>query len=486
MHDLDPDCEAPPCEGPVADPGGCADCHAPGIDGVLGGRELFEAREFAFEAGVHCDVCHKVESVHLDQPPGVAGRLALLRPTELSPSPTLGTYWPLTFGPHHDVSNPRMGAVQREHFRQATLCAGCHEDVHAPRVPGVAADPERWPTGELPIQTTYSEWREGPLGQGAGAPCQSCHMPPDSRITNSADLQEFQAYEGAGDPGIGWPRPAGAVRRHSFVGPRSPDGRMLELAASVQLEPTRHEDTLEVAATVRNVGPGHALPTGEPMRHLVLQVSARCGDLPLPPLGGDAVSDIGGAIAVREAGEDWVLWPEAQVGYRVRVVSRSGAYHDYPGWGPFGDGTFGAEHKGIPVEHVVGEVTIVAVEGDLASFDAPLPEGDRAYLVDAPSWPEGGEEARAAAGAPGFAFARVTVDQHGQRQVAAHRAVDIASDNRLMPGASFTSHHSFSAEGCPDPQVGAVLTWRAYPVPLARLKRWSNPERVLVETWRSL
>ncbi len=74
LPDLNPGCAETPCDGQAEAFGGCADCHAPGIDGALGGRDLLEARGVAHESGVHCDVCHKVESVHLDDPaPGVAG-----------------------------------------------------------------------------------------------------------------------------------------------------------------------------------------------------------------------------------------------------------------------------------------------------------------------------------------------------------------------------------------------------------------------------
>ena len=79
-----------PCDGVAENTGGCADCHAPGINGALGGRDLLEATGYAYSYGVHCDVCHKVEDIDLDAAPGVAGRLKILRPTEASPSPGCG------------------------------------------------------------------------------------------------------------------------------------------------------------------------------------------------------------------------------------------------------------------------------------------------------------------------------------------------------------------------------------------------------------
>lgn len=488
LADLNATCAAgEPCEGPVAAAGACADCHAPGMNGALGGRDLLQARDIAFEAGVHCDVCHKVESVDLDAAPGTAGRLNLVRPSEPSTSPSLGEYLPLNFGPHDDVPNVRMGNVQRDHFRQATLCAGCHEQVEPPHMPGAEVDLERWPSGHLPIQTTYSEWRDGPLGPDT--PCQSCHMPPDPRVKNSADLQLFERFPGSGDIASGWARPPGAVRRHTFVGPRSPGERMLELSASVQVDAAIADDQVRAHVTVRNVGPGHALPTGEPMRHLVLRVAAACGDRSLPASGGHAIPDFGGALDRQDATDDWSRWPGARVGEWVRVVARSGTFHDPPGWGPFGEGRFSPEQKGMPVETVVGAAQIVAVEGDLVTFNTPLPAGDLAYrvdeAVDRSAWPAPGDPATAAAGGPGFAFARITVDPDGVRHGASHRAVDIASDNRLPPGQSWTSEHQFELEGCAEPRIGALLTWRAYPVALAREKAWSNPERVLVQTWRT-
>ena len=84
---LNPGCSAGlDCSAAPTSFGGCSDCHAPGIDGLLGGRDLHEASGLAFEYGVHCDVCHKVESIDLSAESGVAGRLRIVRPSEPSSS----------------------------------------------------------------------------------------------------------------------------------------------------------------------------------------------------------------------------------------------------------------------------------------------------------------------------------------------------------------------------------------------------------------
>ena len=347
---------------------GCADCHAPGIDGVRGGRELDEATGLALEDGVHCDVCHKVESVDLNGAPGVAGALGVVRPSE--PDPFMG-FMPLYFGPYADIGNAFMGSARRDHFRNGALCAGCHQ--HDQPVLLGTIDSTRWPGGVLPIQSTWEEWTSS--AWSPGSPCQDCHMPV-ADVANSADLQMWgNQGSGAG----GWHRAAGEVRHHSFDGPRGADLDLVRSAATVSIITSVGAGEVEASVTVRNVGAGHGLPTGEPLRSMVLLVEATCGGVSLPAVGGDAVPDFGGALDRKDSGADWSMWPGAAVGDVVRVVRQTGAWHDYTGFGPFGDGTFDAAAKGMPVEEVVGASVITAMNGDVATFDAPLPAGDVAY-----------------------------------------------------------------------------------------------------------
>ncbi|MCB9683253.1 MAG: hypothetical protein H6733_17440, partial [Alphaproteobacteria bacterium] len=477
LPDLNPGCgDGALCDAPQAT-GACADCHAPGIDGVLGGRDLLDATGIAHDHGVHCDVCHKVAAVDLDAPAGVGGRLVVVRPSEPSTVTTLD--WdPLTFGPVADVVNPRMGSVYAPVFHEATLCAGCHELRQAALVPGTDVDRARWPDGTLPIQSTWSEWSAGPL---AGvAPCQSCHMPPDAEAGNTADIDLVPS------PRVGriagWWRPAGTSRHHSWDGPRSADGALLKLAATLEVATARDADTLSVDVTVRHTGAGHALPTGEPFRAVILAVSATCDGTPLVATGGDAIPFAGGAWARQEAGGDWSRWPGARVGQVVRVVRHDG-WRDDPSPGPFGDGTFTGAAAGNRHLQVVGQATITAVDGDgRVTFDAALPEGDEAFLGDAGALVPG-QAGRAVAGAPGHAFARVLADADGALQVPHHRAVDVVSDNRLVPGTAVHTTHTFAAT-CADPVVTAQLVWRGLPVTLVAERGWTSPDRPIAEVVR--
>ncbi len=479
LPELDPDC-APNCDGATAVTAGCADCHAPGIDGALGGRGLLEATGRSHDYGVHCDVCHKVAAVDPTDPtPGVGGRLRIHRPSEPAANPIAGPWEPIQFGPHHDSPNPRMGSVQRDHYESGLLCSGCHEYTQEALLPGATLDPARWPEGRLPVQSTFSEWQDPPFD--GRIPCNACHMPPAPDRLNGADLQDLL---GIVEPGVaaGWARPPGAVRQHTWLGPRTPGAEMLRVAASLDVEVLDDDRVLEVRVTTTNVGAGHRLPTGEPSRQVILHVAATCDGLPQPAVGGAAIPPWVGALDAQDADGDWLRWPEARVGETVRVLRRDG-FRDEPRWGPFGDGTFTGEAAGLDRWEVVAVRTITAVDGDVVSLDGPLPSGERALRGPPLDPPVDGERARADAGAPGHAFARVLADPEGRTTVPHHRAVDVVSDNRLAPHAPVTTRHRF-APTCARPEVTATLTWRAHPWWLARAKRWENPARVMVEVRR--
>ena len=461
--------------------GHCANCHAPGIDGPdVGNRDLQDTEGWSHDYGVHCDVCHRVESVDMDSLiPGVGGRLKIMRPSETPKIPDLGAFAPLTFGPSPDVGNVYMGSAYREHYIQSEFCAGCHEQQQEVLLPGVEIDASRWPSGRLPIHSTYSEWKDSPM---AGAlTCQGCHMPSfGPEVLNGADLQNAEPEQ----TGIvaGWIRPAGSTHSHEAIGPRtSAEGRaMLNGSVAISnLTSSTADGVLTATVEVSNAAGSHGVPTGEPMRSLVMRLEATCDGQPLAAVGGHVVPDFGGAYAQKENGQDWTLWPGAEVGQVIRVIQRTGEYHDYTGYGSFGDGTFDATQKGMPVEEAVGMATITQVDGDTVTLDAALPAGDRAYRVDAGGLPVDGEAVRNHAGAPGFAFARVLAGPLGDRMVPHFMAVDVVSDNRLMPGTPFTSQHRFDASACNNPVVTAVVPYRSYPPALAAERGWTQTEAVL-------
>jgi hypothetical protein len=472
LASLNPGC-APnaPCE--PLNTGECASCHAPAIPGPLGNRDLRDAREQAFETGVHCQSCHLVESVLPEGAPGVAGRLRLVRPSEEINHPVYGKYRPLSFGPHHDVATPVMGNVAREHFRDGSLCSGCHELHQEALVPGTAVDLARWPNGRFPVHTTYSEWKNGPFGGQAA--CASCHMPPLAQEGNSAGLQYADAHDA--DAGAGWLRNPGEVRSHAWVGPKSAGPGLGRLGLALEVQASTADGELFAEVTVRNLGAGHALPTGEPLRAVFVVVDAWCGDERATPLGGHVVDELGGSLEVRRADQDWQQWPAAQVGDVLRVVARPGGYLDYDGVPPFDAEGLPSFEKGIPLETLVAEVPFVDTAAGLA-LAAPLPQGFAVYRVPVVVAPGG--PAAPLAGAPGRMYARVLLDGNGVRAAPHWQAVDVQSDHRLLPGAFDTFSHRF-AVNCPEPRVRVSAISRSAPLWLAKERGWSVVDRLVAE-----
>jgi hypothetical protein len=458
--------------------GDCANCHAPAIDGKVGGRDLLEARQTGFHEGVTCDACHKVESVDPSQRPGVGGWLKILRPSE--PWPGLeGEFLPLAFGPYFDVSTFAMGAVGRTHFVESTLCGGCHQ-LENP-LPSDASPElrERWPEGRLPVHSTFEEWKASSLAPDIH--CQSCHMPPDSEAINGITLDHAGDEDLIFDRINGWPRAPGTVRKHTFVGPRSPNSEMLALAAGLSVLNQRVEEangtrTLTFEVRVQNKGPGHALPTGEPMRAMILLVGATCGEESLQAIGGDVVPDFGGHLDMLP--RDATSLAQAKVGDRVRIVARSEDFHDYNGFGRFAAGVLPAAAKGIPQDEARPDATVTAIKGGKLQFDRVL-QAEEFYFRTA-----GAEQSDAdtppLAGHPGFAFARVMIDAQGKPMVSHLFATDVRADNRLLPGESFTTSHHF-ASTCESPRVWAKLIYRPHPYALVNERNWTSSDIVMLE-----
>src|SRR6185369_13492091 len=109
--------------------------------------------------------------------------------------------------------------------------------------------------------------------------------------------------------------------------------------------------------------------------------------------------------------------------------------------------------------------------------------GDVVWVGDALAWPPADGAASAAlAGRAGWSFARTLVDASGARGVPHFRAVDMASDNRIAPGATATTTHAFTIPaGCTGAtaKVGAAVIYRPIPVAEARARGWDARDWVV-------
>ncbi len=472
--------------------GACADCHGFGMDGPAGGRDLLEAAGVGFENGVHCDACHHVRDVDLSKPPGGGGRLIMQRPREKLSDEIGAETRQAMFGPYPDVPNPFMGGSYQPKFSEAEFCAGCHSQRQQALLPGSALDPQRWPDG-LPTHDTYQEWLDGPFSQ-TDTPCQSCHMPEETSLFSTVDV----ASASNASITFGFGRPEGTIRGHWFRGPLTAIPavpRLLEGALALNVSAQPSGSLLQVDVTSTNAACGHALPTGEPMRSIILVVRVDgCGDV-FDAVDGQTIDAVGGMLAEGSLGSDAVLvgtsldWPAgaalAVPGQVVHFVRPSGVFDDYDGVGLFQGPQLPPQAKGLELREPVGTATVVSVAGTtiVLSEAITVSAGDLAVLGDAaPPTFDDGASSLALAGYAGSSFAKVLVDPQGRERVPHHRAIDIVRDNRIRPQISMVSSYGFSIPpACTQATVTATALYRPFPLELARERGWGGRDYVATE-----
>jgi len=350
-------------------------------------------------------------------------------------------------------------------IRDPGWCSACHEYARPALHPAQQVDPARWPEG-LPIIETYSEYLAGPHS-GTFETCQTCHMPILDEESSTYDITPQDLIPSVTQ---GWLREYGEVRHHSFTGTGLP-------TATLGLDLSVEGDDVLAVVDVTNGYAGHAVPTGTPLRQLLLRVEAvDDSGTPVPAGGGQAIPAAGGWRHQGMVGEGVVADGASLIfagqaladATAARFVRSSGDWDDYEGPGTGSFEGLAVSEKGIPLEHVLGERTVLSVSGDTAHLDEPPPDlqdGDRVYLV-------GPDDA---AGAPGWLYGKVLVDAEGRHGVAQYRAVDMASDNRIAPDSTASSSHRFALPASGELTVTAVLVARRYASTVANRYGW-DPE----------
>jgi hypothetical protein len=199
----------------------CLGCHSP-IGAQIGDVGL--ARKVSWE-GVTCDYCHSIREVSFD------GR---------NPKAVLN-FGAVKTGPLSDaVSKAHQTAYSAVHTSSA-LCAVCHEYKNA---------------AGFPVLTTYSEWKASRYWK-EGKQCQSCHM---SRVEGDVV-----------DPRVARSSTA-KINLHQMPGSHSLE--QLNKAIKVHLNATREGGQLRITVEISNQTAGHYLPTGSPLRQLVMELRA--------------------------------------------------------------------------------------------------------------------------------------------------------------------------------------------------------------------
>ena len=238
----------------------CLGCHAP-LALEIGDLSL--QKKVSWE-GVTCDYCHSVREVTMAAPNPKA-KLKFDR---------------MKTGPWKEADPGKHGAIFSEVHTSSEICAPCHEYRNA--------------LG-FPVLTTFSEWKASRYAK-EGRPCQSCHMPRvehggAARLVGATLLGaerhrqcEFcHAASAAGDVVEQRARRSSAaksnlrdmVNLHEMKGSHSIE--QLTSAIKAQLEAAREGNKLKVTVAVANVAAGHYVPTGSPLRQLVLEIRADTG-----------------------------------------------------------------------------------------------------------------------------------------------------------------------------------------------------------------
>jgi hypothetical protein len=196
----------------------CLGCHAPV---AVHTGDLALVKKVSWE-GVTCDFCHSIRDVNMaGANPRASVQFALVKT-----------------GPLKDSQSNGHGTEFSAVHTSADICAPCHEYRNA---------------GGFPVLTTYSEWKNSRYAK-EGRPCQSCHM---SRVAGAVV-----------DPKV--KRSTAGVNLHLMPGSHSLE--QLTSTVRAQLATAREGGRLKVTVDVANQTAGHYVPTGSPLRQIVLEV----------------------------------------------------------------------------------------------------------------------------------------------------------------------------------------------------------------------
>jgi len=198
----------------------CLNCHAP-LAALIKDAGL---RQKVTWEGITCDYCHSVRSVS-----AVNGNWKAAVELSLVKS-----------GPLKDAVAPTHGTQFSAVHTSSLICA--------------LAMNYRNSLG-FAVLTTYSEWEKSRYAK-EGKDCQSCHM--------------YQVAGAVVDPKV--KRTADRLNLHQMPGSHSID--QLNKTIKAQMSTSREGDQLKVTVEVQNVAAGHYVPTGSPMRQLILEVTA--------------------------------------------------------------------------------------------------------------------------------------------------------------------------------------------------------------------
>ncbi len=251
--------------------GNCAACHIPGAalaDPYGINPEMVSGVD---KYGIHCDFCHKIADVKLDEKNRpYANMPGVLSMDVRRPFPEDPLRYQLFFSTFDDDNVPEEDTYLPL-IEKSRYCAPCHFGVF-------------WDTV---VYNSYGEWLDSPYSDpDTGQTCQNCHMPAPT-VVDGKPIKNVAVGKG------GVERDPNTIHAHTFPG--AGDQVLLQNAVSMAVEAGQQGGKLQVDVSIRNDLTGHHVPTDSPLRHLILLVRAvdSQGNV-LDQLGGPVVPEWGG------------------------------------------------------------------------------------------------------------------------------------------------------------------------------------------------
>ncbi|MBN1249276.1 MAG: carboxypeptidase regulatory-like domain-containing protein, partial [Anaerolineae bacterium] len=202
--------------------------------------------------GIGCDFCHKIGEVYLDPKTGLPypDRPGISSMRIYRPEPENELF----FGTHDDTTR-RVTYLPL--LEESAYCAPCHYGVFN----GVVGAPGEVAGGTV-VYNSYGEWLESPYSDPeTGQTCQDCHMP----------TVDYDYYV--------YPEMGGEIRDpegiHNHLMPGVTDKAFMQNAVTMTATASLEGNLVHVQVSITNDNTGHHVPTGAPMRHLILVVEAR-------------------------------------------------------------------------------------------------------------------------------------------------------------------------------------------------------------------
>ena len=199
----------------------CLACHAP----VAYFNNDPKLTQSISREGVSCDFCHSI--------------------AEVLPGTTEGPQFRFEFGgvkqgPLKKSNSPAHQTRFNDLYQQSLFCKGCHE--------------QKSQSG-IPIIATWSEWKESPYPD-KGITCQKCHMEQIPGKTVAASVQKNRRNQ---------------ISNHNIAAGHSLTKRRQALEIKIVAVET-HKNRIRVQVDLTNTGAGHKMPTGLPVKKIILEV----------------------------------------------------------------------------------------------------------------------------------------------------------------------------------------------------------------------